>query len=167
MGLKASPTQDREEQRMNESLLCPRCGTPVKTYRNPVPTVDIIIRHQAGIVLIERRNAPLGWALPGGFVDYGETLETAATREAKEETGLELTGLRQFAAYSDPARDPRQHSISTVFIADGHGRLKAGDDAAGAQIFELDRLPAPLCFDHAQIIADYRSRLASGELPTD
>ena len=104
---------------MTQSVLCPRCGAPVKIYRNPIPTVDIIIRHQGGIVLIERRNEPLGWALPGGFVDYGESLEAAALREAREETGLELAGLRQFGAYSDPARDPRQHNISVVFTADG------------------------------------------------
>ena len=149
---------------MNESLLCPQCGASVKTYRNPIPTVDIIIRYKGGIVLIERRNEPLGWALPGGFVDYGEALEAAATREAQEETGLNLVELRQFGAYSDPARDPRQHAISVVFSAVGRGQLEAGDDAAGARVFELDQLPTPLCFDHGQILADYRRRLASGEL---
>jgi ADP-ribose pyrophosphatase YjhB (NUDIX family) len=148
---------------MTQSVLCPRCGAPVKIYRNPIPTVDIIIRHQGGIVLIERRNEPLGWALPGGFVDYGESLEAAALREAREETGLELAGLRQSGAYSDPARDPRQHNISVVFTADGHGRLRAGDDAAAARVFPLDELPSPLCFDHATILADYMRRLAAGE----
>lgn len=133
---------------MQQEIACPKCGKPVKTYRNPIPTVDIIIHHNGGIILIERRNEPRGWALPGGFVDYGESLEVAALREAREETGLELSELRQFRAYSDPSRDPRQHNISIVFIATGTGRLEAGDDAAGARIFPLDALPAPLCFDH-------------------
>lgn len=146
---------------MISSVLCPQCGAAVQTYRNPIPTVDIIIRHAEGIVLIERRNEPLGWALPGGFVDYGESLETAAAREAREETGLELAELCQFGAYSDPARDPRQHNISVVFTASGRGQLCAGDDAARARVFALDDLPSPLCFDHATILADYRRRLAA------
>lgn len=137
-------------------LLCPNCGTAVKTFRNPIPTVDIIIRLDNRIVLIDRRNEPVGWALPGGFVDYGESLEAAAMREAKEETGLDLRNLRQFGAYSDPARDPRQHNISVVFTADGTGHLQGGDDAAHAELFFLDALPSPLCFDHARILADYR-----------
>jgi len=141
---------------MKEALTCPECGAEVEEYRNPFPTVDIIIRQDDQIVLIERRNPPLGWALPGGFVDYGESLEAAAVREAREETGLELEGLQQFGAYSDPERDPRQHNISVVFTATGSGTLKAGDDAAGAALFPLDDLPAPLCFDHDRILADYR-----------
>ncbi|WP_305044345.1 NUDIX hydrolase [Geoalkalibacter sp.] len=137
-----------------ETLICPQCGAPVKTFRNPFPTVDIIIRVGNRIVLIERKNPPLGWALPGGFVDYGESLEAAAVREAKEETGLDLVNLRQFRAYSNPDRDPRQHNISFVFIAEGQGKLEGGDDAARARLFDLDALPAPLCFDHAVIIRD-------------
>jgi len=144
---------------VQKELACPKCGQKVATYRNPFPTVDIIIRINDQIVLIERRNEPTGWALPGGFVDYGESLETAATREAREETGLELSGLRQFRAYSAPDRDPRQHNISMVFIAEGLGQLQAGDDAAKARLFHIDRLPAPLCFDHAQILADYLETL--------
>ncbi len=140
---------------MPNTLNCPKCGTPVKTYRNPFPTVDIIIRQGSSIVLIERRNEPRGWALPGGFVDYGESLETAAAREALEETGLRVKNLKQFAAYSDPQRDPRQHTISFVFTAESEGILKAGDDAAHAQLFALDNLPSPLCFDHAKILTDY------------
>ena len=150
---------------MQQAIPCPRCGTTVQTYRNPIPTVDIIIHHNGGVILIERRNEPLGWALPGGFVDYGESLEVAARREAREETGLELTGLRQFGAYSDPARDPRQHNISVVFSANGDGLLEAGDDASAARVFRLDALPAPLCFDHAQILADYRSYLEENCVP--
>ena len=140
---------------MKDSLVCPNCGTLVRHYRNPFPTVDIIIRIGRDIVLIERRNPPHGWALPGGFVDYGETLEEAARREAREETGLEVENLQQFRAYSDPERDPRQHNISVVFTADAHGQPRPGDDAKGARLFPVDALPSPLCFDHALILADY------------
>ncbi|AJF06070.1 NUDIX domain-containing protein [Geoalkalibacter subterraneus] len=143
-----------------EILTCPNCGAAVKTFRNPFPTVDIIIRIDDQIVLIERANEPRGWALPGGFVDYGESLETAAEREALEETGLKVENLRQFRAYSDPQRDPRQHNISFVFIADAQGTPYGGDDAARARLFSLDDLPAPLCFDHAQILEDYRKRFS-------
>jgi 8-oxo-dGTP diphosphatase len=142
-------------------LVCPHCGKTVTTYRNPFPTVDIIIRLGERIVLIERKNEPKGWALPGGFVDYGESLEAAAIRETVEETGLELTDLRQFGAYSDPDRDPRQHNISFVFTAEGRGELRGGDDAARAVLFSLDELPSPLCFDHEKILADYRNCLFS------
>lgn len=145
---------------MTDSLTCPKCQTPVVRYRNPFPTVDIIIRRGPQIVLIERKNEPFGWALPGGFVDYGESLEQAARREAREETGLELKDLKQFRAYSDPQRDPRQHNISLVFSAEGQGTLCSGDDAANAQWFDLDQLPQPLCFDHATILADYSANLA-------
>ncbi len=140
---------------MQEALSCPHCGRQVTRYRNPFPTVDIIIRIDDAIVLIERRNPPAGWALPGGFVDYGESLEAAAIREAREETGLSLQGLQQFRAYSRPERDPRQHNISMVFTATGLGALQAGDDAIGARLFPLDALPSPLCFDHAEILSDY------------
>jgi 8-oxo-dGTP diphosphatase len=145
------------------AVICPHCRQVVTPWRNPTPTVDIIIRIGRQVVLIERQNAPLGWALPGGFVDYGESLESAAVREAAEETGLQLAELRQFRAYSAPDRDPRQHNISFVFIAEGRGSLRAGDDAAGAALFPLDALPAPLCFDHGQILADYRRTLADGD----
>lgn len=141
---------------MNEFLACPECGAKVKSYRNPFPTVDIIICVGDKIVLIERRNEPKGWALPGGFVDYGESLEEAARREAFEETGLDLRDLRQFGAYSAPGRDPRQHNISVVFTGEGIGNPVGGDDAARAELFALDALPAPLCFDHQQILDDYR-----------
>ena len=107
-----------------------------------------------GIVLIERKYPPPGWALPGGFVDYGESFEAAAVREALEETGLQVTLLRQFHTYSDPGRDPRQHTASTVFIATATGTPVGADDAARAEVFTKDDLP-PLAFDHARILADY------------
>jgi len=108
-----------------------------------------------GIILIKRKNPPEGWALPGGFADYGETLEAAAVREAKEETGLDIKLIRQFHTYSDPARDPRQHTISTVFIAEAAGEATAGDDAAELGTFLADRLPDNIAFDHKQILEDY------------
>jgi ADP-ribose pyrophosphatase YjhB (NUDIX family) len=135
-------------------MKCPNCQSEVAAYRNPVPTVDIIIEIGDRIVLIERKNPPFGWALPGGFVDYGESFETAAYREAEEETGLTVKGLRQFHTYSDPGRDPRLHTASTVFIATADGRPQAGDDAARAELFTKDTLPH-LVFDHARILADY------------
>jgi len=133
---------------------CPACGQQIKLFRNPLPTVDVIIKYGAGIIFIKRKNPPPGWALPGGFVDYGESLEDAVRREAREETGLELCELRQFHTYSDPARDPRRHTLSTVFVARGKGEMQAGDDAAGIRIFGTDEIP-PLAFDHNQIIDDY------------
>ncbi|MFU8818719.1 MAG: NUDIX domain-containing protein [Desulfurivibrio sp.] len=135
-------------------MRCPKCGEMIKRHRNPVPTVDIIIETAGGIVLIKRKNPPPGWALPGGFVDYGETLEAAAIREAREETGLEVELSGQFHTYSDPDRDARLHTISTVFIARAQGQPQAGDDAAAAAIFTAANLP-PLAFDHAGILADY------------
>src|SRR5512143_183200 len=108
-----------------------------------------------GIILIRRKNPPAGWALPGGFVDYGETLEDAAVREAKEETGLDVRLVRQFHSYSDPHRDPRQHTISTVFLAEADGKYAAGDDAAVVGVFSARDLPDNLAFDHRQILEDY------------
>jgi 8-oxo-dGTP diphosphatase len=143
---------------------CPRCGLETENYRNPVPTVDIIIEMDGlGIVLIKRKNPPVGWALPGGFVDYGESLEEAAVREAGEETSLivELTG--QFHTYSNPARDPRQHTISTVFTARADGVPQAADDAAEIGIFMEEDLPELLMFDHAEILADYFGRRTDRE----
>ncbi|WP_008317150.1 NUDIX domain-containing protein [Leptolyngbya sp. PCC 6406] len=128
-------------------------------YRNPAPTVDLIIelrdRPHRPIVLIERRNQPWGWALPGGFVDYGEAVETAAIREAQEETALAVTLVEQFHVYSDPSRDARQHTISIVFLATATGEPQAGDDAKGLTVFNPWELPTPLCFDHDRILRDY------------
>ncbi len=137
-------------------MKCPQCAADIPVYKNPVPTVDIIIELAGGIVLIERKNPPHGWALPGGFVDYGESFEDAAVREAREETGLAVTLVRQFHTYSKPDRDPRQHTASTVFIAVADGTPKGGDDALQARIFKQDNLPE-LVFDHALIVEDYFS----------
>jgi len=123
--------------------------------KNPFCTVDAIIEIEGGIILIKRKNPPLGWAIPGGFVDYGESLEDAIVREAKEETGLDIKLIRQFHTYSDPKRDPRHHTISTVYIATASGRPKAGDDAKEIGIFTKDTLPEYLAFDHRQILEDY------------
>ncbi|WP_123289673.1 NUDIX domain-containing protein [Desulfosoma caldarium] len=127
-------------------------------YRQPALTVDVIIHPQDApgrVVLIRRRNPPLGWALPGGFVDEGESLERAAQREAKEETGLDLEDLRQFRAYSEPNRDPRRHTVTVVFSATGIGRARAADDAQDLGIFSLEALPQDMAFDHRRILEDY------------
>lgn len=126
------------------------------TYRNPLPTVDIIIETRPHtVVLIRRKNPPHGWALPGGFVDYGESLEEAAVREAKEETGLTVTLERQLHTYSDPSRDARHHTITTVYLAKAQGQPIGADDAAEARVFSLDALPSPLAFDHDDILKDW------------
>ncbi len=134
-----------------------------KPYRNPFPTVDIIIEVEDKIVLIYRKNPPHGWAIPGGFVDYGETLEDAAKREAKEETNLDIDILYLLGCYSDPKRDPRFHTITTVFVAKGKGELKAKDDAKQARLFKIEEIPwNELAFDHAKILKDYLKRKENG-----
>ena len=117
--------------------------------------MDVIIECQGGIVLVRRANPPHGWALPGGFVDLGETVEDAARREAREETGLEVELERQFHVYSEPSRDPRQHTVSVVFLGRAHGTPVGADDAAEARVFRREALPDPIVFDHAAILADY------------
>lgn len=127
-----------------------------KLSAGPYVTVDAIIELPGGIVIIERSNPPFGWALPGGFVDYGESLEDAVKREAKEETNLDLVEIKQFHTYSNPQRDPRFHTIGTVFIAKAKGRPKAGDDAAGLKVIkrrEIEKLD--FAFDHKKILQDY------------
>lgn len=124
-------------------------------FRNPLPTVDIIIEIGGRVVLIERQNPPHGWALPGGFVDYGESLESAAVREAREETSLEVELIEQFHSYSDPRRDLRHHTVSTVFIAAAQGEPRGADDAKTARLFHENDLPDAIVFDHRQILRDY------------
>jgi 8-oxo-dGTP diphosphatase len=137
-----------------------------KNRRNPLPTVDIIIEIAgAGVVLIERKNPPHGWALPGGFVDYGESLESAAVREAEEETSLQVQLTEQFYTYSDPSRDKRHHTISTVYIATARGVPKGADDAKTAKVFAAGQLPEPMVFDHAQILSDYFTYKQTGRRP--
>ena len=123
--------------------------------KTPLLTVDIIISINDAIVLIARKNPPHGWALPGGFVDYGESLETAAKREAKEETSLDIELIEQFHSYSDPNRDPRGHAVTTVFLARAKGTPKAADDAGQIGLFRRDALPEPIVFDHPEILSDY------------
>ncbi|MFA5059589.1 MAG: macro domain-containing protein [Candidatus Omnitrophota bacterium] len=124
--------------------------------KGPFLTVDIIIELKEGIVVIERSNPPLGLALPGGFVDYGESLEEAACREAKEETNLKLLNLKQFHTFSEPGRDPRFHTVSTVFIAGASGIPKSGDDAKALRVVPLkDLMKLDYAFDHKQVIKDY------------
>ncbi|MGD8925882.1 MAG: NUDIX hydrolase [Thioalkalispiraceae bacterium] len=126
--------------------------------------IELINRPGKPIVLIERLNEPYGWAIPGGFVDVGESVETAAVREAKEETSLdvELTGL--LGIYSNPNRDPRGHTVTAVYVAQSTGIPEAADDARSLDIFSLDRLPSPLAFDHQLVLEDYRRYRASGEV---
>ena len=125
------------------------------TYRNPLPTVDIIIDVEGDIVLIERQHRPFGWAIPGGFVDYGESVEACAVREAKEETGLDVRLTDLLYVYSRPDRDPRHHTLTTVFLATAQGEPVAADDAKSAGVFGQHKLPEPIVFDHAAILADY------------
>lgn len=139
-----------------------------REYRNPTPTVDLLIEldgRPGTLVFIERAHEPRGLALPGGFVDEGEWVADAAVREAKEETGLDVELIELFHVYSDPARDARRHTMSTVFIARAAGEPAGGDDAAAALVCAPDALPAALVFDHARIVADYVAYRATGVRP--
>jgi ADP-ribose pyrophosphatase YjhB (NUDIX family) len=144
---------------MKTDVSCPHCGHTVALYKNPIPTGDVIIRIGNGIVLIKRRNPPYGWAIPGGFIDYGESAESAALREALEETSLKVNDLSLFGVYSAPVRDPRHHTLTVVFTAHAQGVPKAADDAEEVGVFTKDNLPTPLAFDHGKILADYFSGL--------
>lgn len=141
-------------------MKCPECGTIISKYRNPFLTVDILIEctnpyGEHGLVLIHRKNTPKVWAIPGGFVDYGESVEDAACREALEETSLKVDLVRQFHCYSDPLRDKRQHNISVVFVAKAFGVPKAADDADNIGLYNSNNLPDVIGFDHKKILNDY------------
>lgn len=133
--------------------------------RNPLPTADVIVEVGERIVLVRRKNPPEGWAIPGGFVEVGETVETAAVREALEETGLRVALTALLGVYSDPARDPRFHTVSTVYVGRAEGAPEGGDDAAEARLFGEGDLPSPIAFDHAKILADYFHYKKTGRRP--
>jgi ADP-ribose pyrophosphatase YjhB (NUDIX family) len=152
--------EGKGEWMVRKTIRCPKCKKDIEVYQNPIPTVDIIIEIDLmGVVLIKRKNPPYGWAIPGGFVDYGESLEKAAVREAKEETDLDVKLVRQFHTYSDPKRDPRHHSISTVYIGKANGIPQAKDDALEIGTFNESNLPEEIAFDHRSILKDYFKRV--------
>lgn len=128
--------------------------------------IELVDRPGRPIVLIERKNPPYGWAIPGGFVDIGESVEDAAIREALEETALKVKLSRLLGIYSDPARDPRGHTASAVYIAQAQGEPRAQDDAENVGIYALDELPTRLAFDHARILDDYRRFRQTGRMPS-
>ena len=136
-------------------IVCPKCGHAIERYENPLPTADVIVDINGKVILVKRKNPPQGWALPGGFINYGESAEETAVREIREETGLGITDLMQFYCYSDPARDPRFHTLTVVFTAKSTGTPVARDDAAGVGLFDKDNLPLQLAFDHESILNDY------------
>jgi len=135
----------------------------------PLLTVDIIIeltdQPDRPIILIERKNPPHGWALPGGFVDVGESVEQAAVREAREEVSLEVSLTQLLGCYSDPARDPRGHTASIVYVAEAQGTPVAADDALNTKVFTIEALPGQLAFDHSKILDDYRTWRETGQIP--
>jgi 8-oxo-dGTP diphosphatase len=134
--------------------------------RSPLPTVDVIAELPGGgIVLVRRKHPPPGWALPGGFVEAGESAAVAARREFQEETGLQVELLELFHVYSDPARDPRGPTLGVVFTGRASGTPVGADDAAEARVFPLGSLPTPLAFDHGLILADYRRYRTEGRRP--
>ena len=148
---------------MKKEIKCPKCGASIWEYANPKPTVDSVIYHpDKGVVIIKRKNIPHGYALPGGFIDEGEQAENAAIRETLEETGLRVRLKGLLGVYSRPDRDPRSHTMSSVYVCetDNPEELKAGDDAGEAAFYPLDKLPEPIVFDHAKIIDDFREYLA-------
>jgi 8-oxo-dGTP diphosphatase len=134
----------------------------------PLLAADIIIEltdfPDRPIVLIERANPPYGWAIPGGFVDLGEIVEQAAIREAKEEVSLDVRLLALLGIYSDPSRDTRGHTVTAVYVAEAAGTPIAADDAKNCRLFNLNELPEPLAFDHAQVLADYKRFRETGQV---
>jgi 8-oxo-dGTP diphosphatase len=136
-------------------------GRPI----TPLIAVDVIIAYGDGIVLIERKNEPYGWAIPGGFVDVGEGLETAAVREALEETSLTVELDELLYVYGKPDRDKRGHTVTILYTGRGTGNLKAADDAKNAGVFRHDNLPQDLAFDHKEILDDYFTFMNTGKRP--
>ncbi len=153
--LKQIEEAEREFNLKEHTDICPRCSHPVKIYKNPSLTVDCIIEKENQVLLISRKNYPFGYSLPGGFVEYGESVEQAVIRETKEETGLDIVEPKLFGVYSDPKRDPRSHTVSVVFYAKANGKAVAADDALGLDFFDFDNLPEPIVFDHLKILKDY------------
>lgn len=131
----------------------------------PPVAADVIVEIGDHVVLIERRNFPHGWALPGGFVDFGETVEQAAVREMREEISLEVELRALLGVYSRPDRDPRGQTITVVYIGRASGEPRGADDAREARLFQPDNPPTPLAFDHAEILADYLRYKATGAHP--
>ena len=151
---------------MSKPVVCPHCKEPTDRYEQPRLTVDAVVHNDRGeLLLIERKNEPQGWALPGGFVDEGETLEAAVARELAEETGLTAVDVMQFHTYSDPTRDPRHHTVSTVFLVEAKGEPRPGDDAGRAVFFAPETLPSPIAFDHRRILEDVARYHQSGFFP--
>ncbi len=153
--LKQIEEAEREFNLKEHTDICPRCSHPVKIYKNPSLTVDCIIEKENQVLLISRKNYPFGYSLPGGFVEYGESVEQAVIRETKEETGLDIVEPKLFGVYSDPKRDPRSHTVSVIFYAKANGKAVAADDALGLDFFDFDNLPEPIVFDHLKILKDY------------
>jgi ADP-ribose pyrophosphatase YjhB (NUDIX family) len=147
------------------SIRCPHCGNEVERRRNPFPTVDLILMDagRTGVFLIERGNPPPGWALPGGFVEWGESLEEAARREGEEETSLRVEIEGQFRAYGDPDRDPRFHTITVVYTAVGTGVARGADDARSVRFFRWKELPEKMAFDHRRILEEFLRRTRGSE----
>ncbi len=148
------------ENNKSKQVICPECGAVVRKYKNPYPTVDIIISlsdnpDPTNVILIERKNPPFGWAIPGGFVDYGESVETTAVREAKEEVSLDIELSELLGVFSAPERDPRFLTVTTVFTATAEGKPFAADDAKSVKVFTRNSIPEKMAFDHRKILDNY------------
>ena len=138
--------------------------TPVTPLLAADALITLVDQPGRPFVLIERKYPPLGWAIPGGFVDVGETLEQAAVREAKEETCLDITLTVLLGMYSNPKRDVRNHTVTAVYLAEARGMPRAADDAKNFGLFTFDTLPSSLAFDHALVLADFKNYLLNGRI---